>query len=165
MLNLETRRIKTKTGIHTYCDIGNAERTFLLLHGFSFRQGLYPLAEILKSDFRVVIPDLPFSTKSNFIHEHTLDHYVDFLLAFIQELGLQEVSIFGNSVGGTLGLMCCMVDSGQLHKLVVRCPLWSYKQLPGYLQTMPLIKLHGSLSNLTSYARMILRISSNAQSR
>jgi pimeloyl-ACP methyl ester carboxylesterase len=39
-----------------------------------------------------------------------------------------------------------MANPGQFDRLVVRCPLWSSKQLPNYMQFKPLVGLHGYLS-------------------
>ena len=79
MIHCPKQSVQLSTGAHTYCDVGDADRTLLLLHGFSFRPGLYPLAEYLQSDFRVVMPDLPFTTKAHAFRDHTLAHYVNFL--------------------------------------------------------------------------------------
>src|SRR5210317_1364859 len=103
-MEIPTKKIKLNSGVHTYCDSGDSDHSLLLLHGFSFRPGLYPLLKALSLDFRVVIPDLPFSTRNDFRFGHNVQNYVDYLLEFIDALGLENISIFGNSVGGTLGM-------------------------------------------------------------
>ena len=158
MIGNQIRQIELRTGVHTYCDLGDSDRTLLLLHGFSFRQGLYPLMEALQPGFRVIAPDLPFVTNQKFRNEHTLENYVDLLMEFVQILDLKDVSIFGNSVGGTLGLMCCMVNPLRFDKLIVRCPLWSSKQLPSYLRIKPLVNLHGYLSESKFFALKMLAL-------
>jgi pimeloyl-ACP methyl ester carboxylesterase len=77
-------------------------------------------------------------------------------LALIDRLGLGSVSLFGNSVGGTLGLMCCLHAPDKIDKLVIRCPLWSRAQLPFYLRIQPLVALHGWLSGIEPYAAWAL---------
>ena len=42
--------------MHTYCDIGDSDRTLLLLHGFSFRQGMYPLMEDASNRSKSLLP-------------------------------------------------------------------------------------------------------------
>ena len=153
-----SKKIGLSSGFHTYCDIGHAERTILLLHGFAFRPGMYPLMNALKTDFRVIVPDLPFSTDLDYSAPHTLDGYVDFLLEFVQALGLAKISTFGNSVGGTLALLCGYRNPGLFDRLIVRCPLWSRKQLPEYLQNEPLLKMHHTLSGNDLYARSALKL-------
>ena len=164
-IDYQTRQIQLSSGVHAYCDVGDSEHTILLLHGFAFRPGMYPLVDALKSKFRVVVPDLPFSTNHAFLPEHSLDRYVDFLMEFVQKLGLGKISIFGNSVGGTLALMCGIKHPLRFYKLVVRCPLWSSKQLPGYLQIKPLVSLHQTLSKNEFYARSILNLFYRISSR
>ena len=154
----QTGQIELSSGLHTYCDLGNGDRTMLLLHGFAFRQGMYPLAEALLPDFRVVIPDLPFSTNHNFLRAHNLENYAEFLREFVQKLKLENVSIFGNSVGGTLGLMCCIKKPEQFDRLIIRCPLWSQEQLPDYLQIKSLLALHKLLTRNRFYALNALRL-------
>jgi pimeloyl-ACP methyl ester carboxylesterase len=158
MKDYQTSQIELHSGIHTYCDIGDSDRALLLLHGFSFRQGMYPLIDALKANFRVIVPDLPFSTRYEFRKSHSLENYVDYLLEFVQKVGLKNASIFGNSVGGTLGLMCCMESPLQFDRLVVRCPLWSSKQLPTYMQFKPLVDLHAYLSQNRFFALKMLAI-------
>jgi pimeloyl-ACP methyl ester carboxylesterase len=158
MKDYPTSQIELNSGVHTYCDIGTADRTMLLLHGFALQQGMYPVAKALLPDFRVVIPDLPFATKQDFHSTHSLENYTVSLLEFVKSLELKNVSIFGNSVGGTLGLMCCIEQPQQFYRLVVRCPLWSRKQLPTYMQYKPLIRLHGYLSRNRFIALKLLKI-------
>lgn len=129
-----------------------------MLHGFSFREGLLPLARLLSPHFRVLIPDLPFSTNDEYHAAHKLDAYVEFLIDFCRSLDLTRVSIFGNSVGGTLALMCCIRSSYLFDKLVVRCPLWSKVQLPVYLKCHPLISTHQFLSSSIFYANNFLKL-------
>lgn len=160
-----TKQIELSSGVHTYCDVGRADRTVLLLHGFAFRQGMYPLMDILNADFRVLVPDLPFSTNLGFSVPHTLDSYVNFLLEFVQALDLKNVSVFGNSVGGTLALLCGIKSPEKFDKLVVRCPLWSSKQLPAYLQNRKLVGLHHFLSGNLPYARFALNLFYRISSR
>jgi pimeloyl-ACP methyl ester carboxylesterase len=147
------KNIQITTGEHLYTDLGNAEETLLLMHGFAFRPGLYPLAERLQSRFRVVIPDLPFASKNGSFPAHTLQSYVDFLLEFVHTLGLEKVSIFGNSLGGTLALLCDLAAPGRFKNLIVRSPLWSRRQLPWYLRIAPLTKAHAHFSRYEVYAR------------
>jgi len=160
-----TKKIELSSGTHTYCDVGKGDRTLLLLHGFAFRQGMYPLMGILKADCRVVVPDLPFSTILAFYARHTLESYVGFLLELVQAMGLKNVSIFGNSVGGTLALMCGVKRPERFERLIVRCPLWSRKQLPNYLQVKALVNLHTFLSGNRLYARGAASLSYNISTR
>jgi pimeloyl-ACP methyl ester carboxylesterase len=156
-MGIVIRDIRLETGLHTFGEVGGTNHTLLMLHGFAFRQGLHPFMDVLQSHFRVITPELPFSNRSLYSNGHTLENYVDTLLDFIDRLGLGRVTLFGNSVGGTLGLMCCLKAPHRFNKLVVRCPLWSQAQLPFYLRLGPLVALHGWLSGIQPYAAWALR--------
>jgi len=79
-MDVPTKQIDLTSGILTYGDIGDSISTSLFLHGFSFREGLYPLSECLGSGFRVVILDFPFSMSYDYLCDHTLENYVDLIL-------------------------------------------------------------------------------------
>ena len=153
-----TQEISLSTGKHTYCELGSGKRTLLLLHGFSFRPGLYPLALHLKEHFHVVMPDLPFTGKDHRFREHSLPQYVDFLLELVDTLALENVSIFGNSLGGTLALMCDIAAPQRFDSLILRSPLWSAAQLPWYLRIKPLVTAHVYLSMNRFYALRVLEL-------
>lgn len=158
MFDCPKQHIRLRTGKHAYCDIGSGERTLLLLHGFSFRPGLYPLADVLKDHYRLLIPDLPFTSKKHEIEDHSLKGYTDFLLEFVDTLALENISIFGNSMGGTLALMCDMSAPGRFEHLVIRSPLWSAAQLPWYLRLKPLVTAHVYFSMNRFYALNALEL-------
>ncbi len=157
IVEFSEKSIQLSTGEHLYADLGDAEQVLLFLHGFSFRPGLYPIAKDLSSHFRLVIPDLPFSVKNDHFPRHNLHAYVDFLLEFVAAFKLERISIFGNSVGGTLALMTALAAPGQFENLIVRSPLWSTTQLPWYLKINPLISTHAYLSRYPAYAVWMLK--------
>ncbi len=151
-------RVTMDSGSLSFASAGQSDRTLLMLHGFSLRPGLYPLASELIHDFHIVIPDLPFSTKNDFHLSHTLDNYVGTLIELIQSLNLKNVSIFGNSIGGTLGLMCCITDPSLFNRLIIRCPLWTGAQLPNYMQVKGLVNLQQAFSGSKTLALAMLSI-------
>jgi pimeloyl-ACP methyl ester carboxylesterase len=150
-MHITTRQINLHRGGLTYGEIGDSGPTLLMLHGFAFRQGLHPFMERLGAHFRVIAPDLPFSNRIDFQAGHTLENYAGSIIDLIDALGLEKVSLFGNSVGGTLGLLCCLWAPGRIDRLVIRCPLWSKAQLPFYLRIKPLVDLHILLSGISAY--------------
>lgn len=155
---LGARKIELNTGTHSYFDSGGDAPALLLLHSFSFREGAYPLLEELSPNLRVVVPELPFTGREPFALPHRLDNYVHFLLEFVRALGLEQPSIFGNSVGGTLGLMCCQRASNSFDRLIVRSPLYTRIQPPGWLQSRTLNKLQWLLSGNRFLAYRLLEI-------
>jgi pimeloyl-ACP methyl ester carboxylesterase len=148
--------LQLPSGTLTYCDIGDSEATIILLHGLSFRPGLYPLIEHLLPHFRVIALDLPFTNAHRFPGGPHPERYADLILAFIATLELQTPAFFGNSLGGTLGLLCAHRDPGAFSKLILRAPLWTQAQLPTYLRSTPLVTAHRWLSRTNVYARFAL---------
>jgi pimeloyl-ACP methyl ester carboxylesterase len=157
-MNLTNRQVKMQGGDLTFSEIGGSDECLLMLHGFSFREGLIPLARLLSPHFRVIIPDLPFSTNNEYLGEHSLKSYVALLIDLVSALELTNISVFGNSIGATLGLMCCLDNPNLFDKLVVRCPLWSPVQLPAYLKMKPLVSLHGFISSNRTYAASFIKL-------
>ena len=153
-----TKTIHLPNGTHTYCDYGQGVQPLVLLHGLSFRQGLYPLMDRLAPDFRVIALDLPLSDRVGFKRPITLEAFADLILDFKAALGLDSPAFFGNSLGGTLGLICALKDPEAFPKMVVRAPFWTQAQLPGYLRMPGLIPAHIALSRFELYAQYILAL-------
>ena len=153
-----TKTIQLRSGTHTYCDYGEGEKPIVLVHGLSFQQGLYPLMTCLAPDFRVIALDLPLSDRAGFKRSPTLEAYANLILDFATALALDSPGFFGNSLGGTLGLICALKDPDSFSKLVIRAPLWTRKQLPGYLRIPGLVPVHTILSKCNIYARNILAL-------
>lgn len=160
-----TKTITLSTGTHVYSEFGSGESTLLLLHGFSFRPGVFPLAEALQTQMRVIIPDLPYTHKNYAEMAHNLPAYVDYLLEFSGALNLKYLSIFGNSLGGGLALMCALAAPQRFEGVIVRSPLWSSKRLPWYLRIQPLTALHTLLSKNRAYALWALDLFYKASAR
>ncbi len=151
-----TRHIHLPSNPLTYCDIGDSETSILLLHGLSFRPGLYPLIERLIPHFRVIALDLPFVKQDQNPAFPTLQHYVALILEFVAAQRLKSPAIFGNSLGGTLGLMCALENPATFSKLILRAPLWTRSQLSVYLRLAPLVTAHQRLSGINAYAKFAL---------
>jgi pimeloyl-ACP methyl ester carboxylesterase len=157
-MDYKTKKLKLPTGLHTYVDLGESDQTLLLLHGLSFKEGLFPLVERLNTRFRLILPDLPFAPYQEFKLDHNLENYTKFVLGLIKELNIKTVSIFGNSFGATLGLLCCLKAPMHVDKLIIRSPFWSKKQLPTYLRIKPLNKIHRFFVQSRLYASVIIKL-------
>lgn len=153
---LSSLTIDLPSGPLTYCDIGDSGPMILLLHGLSFRPGLYPLIEQLRPHFRVIALDLPFTRQNHDPSDPTPQRYVDRILEFLAALRLCKTAIFGNSLGGTLGLLCALRHPDIFSHLILRAPLWTRAQFPTYLRIKPLNAAHRWLSRLEPYANFAL---------
>jgi pimeloyl-ACP methyl ester carboxylesterase len=75
-------------------------RTILVLHGFGMEPSTYQrTTDLLAARARVVIPDL-FAVPGRW----TFDHALDCLVATLDEVGAERVSLLGHSFGGALEL-------------------------------------------------------------
>jgi pimeloyl-ACP methyl ester carboxylesterase len=92
-----------------YVDEGLGERTFLCLHGEPTWSYLYRrmIPRFVASGARVVAPDLVgfgLSDKPEDERLYTFDFHRSFLLDFIQQRGLKNVTLVVQDWGGLLGL-------------------------------------------------------------
>lgn len=90
-------------GIRTVYLEGGRGEPLVLLHGFGGQKDSFSrVAKYLTPAYRLIIPDVPGFGESE--KSPTLDYSMDGIVerthAFIQQLGLQNVSLAGNSMGG-----------------------------------------------------------------
>ncbi|HSH12497.1 MAG TPA: haloalkane dehalogenase, partial [Desulfurivibrionaceae bacterium] len=108
-----------------YLDEGPAgEPPVLLLHGtpswsYLYRKMIPPLAA---AGFRVVAPDLPGfgrSDKPVRREDYSYQRLVDWLTAVVEELDLQDVTLFGQDWGGLIGLRLVAAQPDRFARLVL----------------------------------------------
>ncbi len=88
-----------------YWDNGqDSDVCVLMLHGLGGNhEGLLPIAQHITC--RVVIPDLPGYGLSDELEEHSLENYTESLFALCKQLSLNNVIVFGHSLGSAIALM------------------------------------------------------------
>ena len=90
--------------------------------GWSNFKGNYPV--MAEAGFRTLIPDLPgygYSSKPADA-EYTLDFMVAALEGFVESLGLQDVILIGNSLGGAICIRFTLNNPKLVQKLVLMAP-------------------------------------------
>jgi len=109
-------------GVRTrYVEMGDGAETILFIHGFSsslfsWRSCLEPISK----EFRVVALDLKgfgFSGKPD--TSYTTDEYVDFVVHFMDALGLQTATLCGNSMGGGIAWRTALEYPDRVDKLIL----------------------------------------------
>ena len=89
-----------------YLDEGEG-KTVLLLHGWGCSiHTMMPIFNILKDDFRVIIPDLPGFGESD-IPERPWNSY-DYaacINTFLKKLKIRDIILFGHSHGGRISII------------------------------------------------------------
>ena len=88
-----------------YDEVGSGDG-ILLLHGWSSSNQVYKgIMNLMKDKYRLVAPDFPGCGKSETMDTPwTLDDYVDFILEFIDAVGLVNPILVGHSHGGRVSL-------------------------------------------------------------
>jgi pimeloyl-ACP methyl ester carboxylesterase len=111
-----------KYPVHTegnfkFIDEGKGE-ILLLLHGlFGALSNWDGIIEHFSSRYRVIIPLLPIYELPP--REAGLEALLSFLESFIEQKGLRNLTVIGNSLGGHVGLLYTLKNHGNVQKLVL----------------------------------------------
>lgn len=110
-----------------YRDEGQGE-PLLLLHGMGASLHTWDSwTAALKDSFRVIRVDLPAYglTGARVDHDYSLAAYIDFIHDFVERLGLDSISIAGNSLGGAIAWSYAAEHPQKVTKLVLVDP-WGF---------------------------------------
>ena len=111
--------------IHYVDEGSNNDKTVLLLHGepdwgYIYRKFINPLVE---SGLRVIVPDLPGFGKSDKLSErtaYTYEKYVSWMNSWLQDLNLENITLFGQDWGGLIGLRLAAKYEDRFEKIKKR---------------------------------------------
>ena len=121
-----------------YCDEGSGE-VILLLHGvFSSLHTYNKWTEILSQSYRVIRLDLPgFGlTGPSIDNEYAIDLYVGYKKKFMDNLGVQNFHIAGNSFGGWIAWEFAVANEERVKKMIL---INSAGYITGWNLPLPLI--------------------------
>ena len=121
-----------------YCDEGSGE-VILLLHGvFSSLHTYNKWTEILSQSYRVIRLDLPgFGlTGPSIDNEYAIDLYVGYLKKFMDNLGVKNFHIAGNSFGGWIAWEFAVANEERVKKMIL---INSAGYITGWNYPLPLI--------------------------
>ena len=108
-----------------YVDEGTEnDKTVLLLHGepdwgYIYRKFIDPLVE---NNLRVIVPDLPGFGKSDKLSErtaYTYEKYVAWMNAWLRDLNLNNITLFGQDWGGLIGLRLVVENQDKFDSVVL----------------------------------------------
>jgi pimeloyl-ACP methyl ester carboxylesterase len=107
-----------------YLEEGDGDRTFLCLHGEPTWSYLYRrmIPHFVASGARAVAPDLVGFGRSDKPEDeatYTFDFHRDFLLSFIEDKGLKNITLVVQDWGGLLGLTLPMELPGRFERLLL----------------------------------------------
>ncbi len=104
-LELEIKRVHAGVDISYLQGGPQYGETILFLHGFSDSKfGFVPAAKELTDNYNLIVPDLPGfgeSEKPDHLEFH-LEQYTSWVLALMVRLGLKDIHLAGNSLGGAI---------------------------------------------------------------
>jgi len=106
-----------------YIDTENGSETLLMLHGepswcFLYRHMIHGLQD----SYRCIAPDMfgfGRSDKPTQIDDHTFDFHYDSLVAFIEALDLQDITIIVQDWGGILGIPLAIEHENRIKRIVI----------------------------------------------
>jgi pimeloyl-ACP methyl ester carboxylesterase len=90
-----------------YWETGRGERTLLLLHTLrtqiEYTERIVPL---LADHYRIIVPDLPGYGRSSkeLTQPYNATLFVETIAALVEKLDLKEITLAGESIGGTIAL-------------------------------------------------------------
>lgn len=116
------------TGLYYECYGESDKPALLLIHGYTVRGDMfYPMLELLKPHFRVVLPDLRgFARSSAMEGPLTPAQFSHDLADLLNLLGIEHTHVFGYSMGGTVAQQFALDYPHRVNRLVLGCT-WAYK--------------------------------------
>lgn len=121
-----------------YWDQGTGRAT-VFLHGIGDScLAFHPVLDDLSSAVRCIVPDMPgfgFTTRPERIDAES---YVGWLESFLDELGLQRVTLVGHSLGGLLTLLFATARPERVSSVVLVAAAGLSRELPVFLRLMSL---------------------------
>jgi pimeloyl-ACP methyl ester carboxylesterase len=109
-------QVKNKQG-YDYIDEGEGE-VLLLLHGlFGALSNWESVVNKFASEYRVMIPMLPIYEMP--IKQAGLDGLVKHVEGFVKMMGLTDMKIMGNSLGGHVGLIYTLANADKVNGLIL----------------------------------------------
>jgi esterase len=92
----------------------------VLLHGlFGMGGNLGSLARSLQDRYRVHSVDLPDHGRSDWLHKASIPAYAEAVDRWMDERHLEEVYLFGHSLGGKVAMQLALDDPGRVQRLVI----------------------------------------------
>lgn len=114
----------------------------VLLHGLgATNASLLPLLTDLAVDHRVLAPDLPgFGASSAPRGRYDSRFFAGWLLRWLDELGLDRVTLVGNSMGGRIAVEAGLVAADRVAGLALLCPSPAFLRLRQFVPAVRLLR-------------------------
>ena len=111
-------------GIDTFYLEAGEGPPVLLLHGLgATNASMLPTLADLARDHRVIAPDLPgFGESAKPIRSYDAGYYAEWVLALMDELGIDRADLVGNSMGGRIAIEAGLVSPERIRSTVLLAP-------------------------------------------
>ena len=111
--------------------IGKNKTNLVLLHGWGTTwESLYPLLALLKPQFNLYAPNLPYPTG----HALTLDDYCQFVADLIKTNKITKPVLIGHSLGGAICTRLCVTHPHLASKIILLSAATVRHELPPHLK-------------------------------
>ncbi|MCC5927062.1 MAG: alpha/beta hydrolase [Bacteroidetes bacterium] len=119
----ETHMTTGDPGI-AYIDQGSGEQTLILVHGLASNAGFWRyVIPSLSEHYRVIAVDLPgYGKSSKGDYPYGMRWYADQLVVLMDELGLQQATLVGHSMGGQISMHASLRHPDRVQSLVLAAP-------------------------------------------
>jgi len=121
--NFSAKSVQLELGKISYLDNGiEADTAIILLHGFGGdKDNWNRFSAELDERSRIIVPDLPGHGKSvsNLNLGYSISHQAEMLAAFLEKLGVSNIHIIGNSMGGAIALRYAVTHSQSIKSLTL----------------------------------------------
>ncbi len=121
---MATKKVTVGTAEIAYHDVGQGERTLVLVHGLgSYMPAWSRNVEALAEHNRVVVIDLPgYGKSSKANYDYSMRFFAKALRGVVRELDLKRVVLVGHSMGGQIAMTYALDYPGELEALVLTSP-------------------------------------------
>jgi pimeloyl-ACP methyl ester carboxylesterase len=121
---IETKSLKVGNAEIAYADVGQGERTLVLIHGLGSYLPVWKRnLDVLARNHRVIAIDLPGygkSAKLNF--PYSMEFFAEAVRGLVRELDLKHVTLVGHSMGGQIAMTYALMHPGDVEALVLTSP-------------------------------------------
>lgn len=147
-------------GIDTfYLEAGHGPPV-ILLHGLgSTNSGMLPTLDDLARDYRVIAPDIPgFGESSKPVRPYHAGFFARWLIALLDELGIERAHLVGNSMGGRIAIEVALRAPGRVDRLALMAPAVAMKKLRHFVPLVRLMRPEFAGFPLLARRAMVLRV-------
>ena len=127
-------RVQTgRVGISTFVAGPEDAPVLLLIHGLGATKASWlTVVPQLAQRYRVYAVDLPgFGSSSKPRGRYDAAWFAEHMFAFLDELGIKEASVAGNSMGGRIAQEMALADPKRVTAICCLCPATAFSERPG----------------------------------